>query len=79
VVFFRIENVGDDKSFDGNVKNFLAKINSPNCLGKVIEFFVDKTGSDCTNTFEIYSIESDFDTWNKVCKTYSKLCIYYLL
>lgn len=55
-----------EKSFDGNVRNFLAEINSPNCLGKVKEFSVEKNGSDCSNTFETYSIESDFDTWNKV-------------
>jgi len=61
--------VVDDKSFDGNVRNFLAEINSPNCLGKVKEFSVKESGSDCTKTFKIYSIESHFDTWDKVSKT----------
>lgn len=55
-----------DKSFDGNVRNFLAELNSPNCLGKVKEFSVEKNGSDSSNTFETYSIESDFNIWNKV-------------
>lgn len=65
-----IENVGNDRSFDSNVRNFLAEKNSPNCFGKVKEFTTDfsieEGGSDCTNTFETYTIESDFDTWNKV-------------
>ncbi|XP_022177383.1 blastoderm-specific protein 25D [Myzus persicae] len=65
-----IENVGNDRSFDSNVRNFLTEKNSPNCFGKVkeftTEFSVEEGESDCTNTFETYTIESDFDTWNKV-------------
>jgi len=75
VVFFRIENVDSDKSFNSNVRNFLAEINSPNCLGKVKKFSVEESGNDCINTFAIYSIESDFDTWNRVSTTFSKLYI----
>jgi len=67
--------VGNDRSFDSNVRNFLAEENSPNCFGKVKEFStklsVEEGGSDCTNTFETYTIESDFDTWNKVSESYS--------
>jgi len=62
--------MGNDRSFDSNVRNFLAEENSPNCFGKVKEFStalsVEEGGSDCSNTFETYTIESDFDTWNKV-------------
>ncbi|XP_022177832.1 synaptonemal complex protein ZEP1-like [Myzus persicae] len=67
-----IENVGTDESFDGNVRNFLAEINSPNCIGKVKEFSVGENGSDCTSAFETYSIESDLDTWNNVEKSENK-------
>jgi len=67
--------VGNDRSFDSNVRNFLAEENSPNCFGKVKEFStelsIEEGGSDCTNTFETYTIESDFDTWNKVSELYS--------
>jgi len=72
--------VGNDRSFDSNVRNFLAEKNSPNCFGKVkeftTEFSIEEGGSDCTNTFETYTIESDFDTWNKVSETCSKLRIF---
>jgi len=72
VVFFRIENVGTDRSFDSNVRNFFTEKNSPNCFGKVKEFSVEEGGSDCTNTFETYTIDSEFETWNKVNKMRSQ-------
>jgi len=72
--FSSIEIVGTDKSFDGKVRNFLAEINSPNCLGKMKEFSVENNKSDCSDTFETYSIESDFDTWDKVSEC--ELCIF---
>lgn len=59
-----------DRSFESNVRNFLAEENSPNCFGKVKQCMlassVEEGGSDCTNTSETYTIESDFETWNKV-------------
>ena len=62
-----------DRSFDSNVRNFLTEKNSPNCFGKVKEFTtgfsVEEGGSDSTNTFDTYTIESDYETWNKVSKT----------
>lgn len=65
-----IENVCTDRSFDSNVRNFLTEKNSPNCFGKVKEFTtgfsVEEGGSDSTNTFDTYTIESDYETWNKV-------------
>lgn len=68
---FRIENLDADRSFESNVRNFLAEENSPNCFGKAKEFTtessVEDAGSDCTNTSQTYTIESDFETWNKVC------------
>lgn len=61
-----------DRSFDSNDRNFLAEENSPNCFGKVKEFTTvlstEEEGSDCTNTSETYTIESDFEAWNKVSK-----------
>lgn len=67
---FRIENLDSDRSFESNVRNFLAEENSPNCFGKVKEFSTESSaeegGSVCTNTSETYTIESEFETWNKV-------------
>lgn len=62
-----------DRSFEINVRNFLAEENSPNCFGKVKEFPVESSVEEgenySTNTSETYTIESDFETWNKVSKT----------
>ncbi|VVC45976.1 Hypothetical protein CINCED_3A002905 [Cinara cedri] len=67
----RLDNLDTDRSFESNVRNFLAEENSPNCFGKVkhctIESSAEEGGSDCTNTSETYTIESDFETWNKQC------------
>lgn len=69
---FRIENSDADRSFESNVRNFLAEENSPNCFGKVKEFPIESSleigENDSTNTSETYTIESDFETWNKVSK-----------
>lgn len=61
----RIENLDADRSFESNVRNFLAEENSPNCFGKAKEFTTEDAGSDCTNTSQTYTIESDFEMWNK--------------
>lgn len=65
-----MENLDGDRSFESNVRNFLAEENSPNCFGKVKVFTSESSaeegGSECTNTSETYTIESDFETWNKV-------------
>uniref|UniRef100_A0A2S2QE35 Ninein n=1 Tax=Sipha flava TaxID=143950 RepID=A0A2S2QE35_9HEMI len=65
----RIENLEADRSFETNVRNFLAEENSPNCFGKVKEFPIESSlevgENDSTNTSETYTIESDFETWNK--------------
>lgn len=69
---FRIENLDADRSFEINLRNFLAEENSPNCFGKVKEFPVESSVEEgenySTNTSETYTIESDFETWNKVSK-----------
>jgi len=67
---FRIDNLDADKSFESNIRNFLAEENSPNCFGKAnafpVESSVEEAESVCTNTSETYTIESDFEMWNKV-------------
>lgn len=67
---FRMENLITDKSFESNDRNFLTEENSPNCFGKVKKFTTkssaEEAGSDCSNTSETYTIESDFEMWNKV-------------
>lgn len=73
---FRINNLDIDRSFESNIRNFLAEENSPNCFGKVqqctTETSAEEGGSDCTNTSETYTIESDLETWNKVIGQFSK-------
>lgn len=75
--------MGTDRSFDSNVRNFLAEKNSPNCFGKVkeftTEFSTEEGGSDCTNTFDTYTIESEFETWNKVNKTFSTIYLTFFI
>lgn len=65
-----MENLVTDRSFESNVRDFLAEENSPNCFGKVKEFTTESSaeeaGSDFSNTSETYTIESDFEMWNKV-------------
>lgn len=73
IYIFRIGNLDADRSFESNVRNFLAEENSPNCFGKVKEYSAESSaeegGSECANTSETYTIESDFDKWNKVSKS----------
>lgn len=76
---FRVDNLDADRSFESNVRNFLAEENSPNCFGKVEEFatksLAEDGRSESANTSETYTIESDFEAWNKVCEQcFFKLC-----
>lgn len=65
-----MDNLDVDRSFESNVRNFLAEENSPNCFGKVNEFTTESSAeeasNDSINTSETYTIESDFEMWNKV-------------
>lgn len=65
-----MENLDADRSFESNVRNFLAEENSPNCFGTAKEFITDFSAEEaesvCTNASGTYTIESDFETWNKV-------------
>lgn len=58
-----------DRSFESNIRNFLAEENSPNCFGKVKEYSAESSteegASDCANTSETYTIESDCDKVNE--------------
>lgn len=53
----------------------MAEENSPNCFGKVKEFatesYVEDIESECANSSETYTVESDFDVWNKVSRKYT--------
>lgn len=64
-----------DRSFDSNVRNFLTEENSPNCFGKIKQFSTESSAEDgesvSTNTSETYTIESDFEVWNKVSKKWT--------
>lgn len=70
-----MENLDTDRSFDSNLRNFLAEENSPNCFGKVKEFTAvsstEEEESVGTNTSETYTIESDFELWNKVIRLFN--------
>ncbi|XP_050435972.1 ninein [Adelges cooleyi] len=58
-----------DRSFESNVRNFLAEENSPNCFGKINMYSTTndlaEECTDSTNTSETYTVESDSSTWNK--------------
>lgn len=65
-----MDSLNTNRSFDNNVRNFLAEENSPNCFGKINKFSskssAEEEESICTNTSETYTIDSDFEAWNKV-------------
>lgn len=65
---FRTDNLNLDRSFDSNVRNFLAEENSPNCFGKVKQFMPESSAEDggSIGTSETYTIEYDLDAWKKV-------------